>query len=97
MNEIKQQIHEFLYELLPAGRSVNVLDDTPLRTSGLVDSMGMLQIVSFIEQEFGIQVEAYEASERNFDRIEDIAAFIRKKQSANDETSPSTCVRPDAL
>jgi acyl carrier protein len=80
MNEIKQQIRQFLCELLPGGASPNLLDDTPLRTSGIVDSMGMLQLVSFIEENFGVEVEAEEASLQNFDRIEDIAAFVQKKQ-----------------
>jgi len=56
-------------------------DDTPLRTSGLVDSMGMLRIVSFLEKKFGIEVGAYEASIDNFDRIDDIAAFVERKQA----------------
>ena len=81
MNEIKEQIRQFLYELIPNGKSLNLLDDTPLRTSGIVDSMNMLQIVSFIEERFGIQVEAHEADVDNFDRIEAMAAFVQRKQS----------------
>lgn len=82
MNEIKEQIRQFLYELIPNGKSLNLLDDTPLRTSGIVDSMNMLQIVSFIEERFGIQVEAHEADVDNFDRIEAMAAFVQRKQAA---------------
>ena len=82
MNEMKQQIREFLSELLPEGKAANLLDDTPLRTSGLVDSMAMLRIVSFLEEKFGIEVDAYEASVENFDRIDDIAAFVHRKLAA---------------
>ncbi|MGB6545196.1 MAG: acyl carrier protein, partial [Candidatus Acidiferrales bacterium] len=59
----------------------NLHDDTPLRTSGIVDSTGMLQLVGFIEDRFGIEVDAYEANVENFDRIEDIVAFIAKKRA----------------
>jgi len=41
----------------------------------------MLQMVSFIEEMFGIEVEAYEAGVENFDRVEDIAAFIERKRA----------------
>ncbi len=82
MNEMKQQIRQFLSELLPEGKSANLHDDTPLRTSGLVDSMGMLRIVSFLEEKYGIEVDAYEASVENFDRIDDIAAFVQRKRAA---------------
>lgn len=82
MNEMKQQIRQFISELLPEGKSANLRDDTPLRTSGLVDSMAMLRIVSFLEEKFGIEVDAYEASVENFDRIDDIAAFVQRKLAA---------------
>ncbi len=82
MNEIKEQIRQFLYELLPNGKSLNLLDDSPLRTSGIVDSMDMLRIVGFIEEKFGIQVETNEVDVDNFDRIDGIAAFIQRKQAA---------------
>jgi acyl carrier protein len=82
MDEIKQQIRQFLSELLPPEKLSSVRDDTPLRTSGILDSMGMLRLVSLIEEKFGIEVEAYEAGVENFDRIDDIAAFIQKKRAA---------------
>jgi acyl carrier protein len=81
MDEIKQQIRQFLSELLPEGKSSNLGDDTPLRSSGILDSVGMLGLVSFIEERFRIEVEAYEASSENFDRIDDIAVFIQRKQA----------------
>jgi acyl carrier protein len=82
MDEIKEQIRQFLSEVLPDGKSLNLRDNTPLRTSGIVDSTEMLRIVSFIEERFGIEVEAYEASVENFDRIEDIAAFVQRKRAS---------------
>jgi len=82
MNEMKQYLRQFISELLPDGKSATLRDDTPLRTSGLVDSMGMLRIVSFLEEKYGIEVDAYEASVENFDRIDDIAAFVQKKLAA---------------
>ncbi|MGB6199050.1 MAG: acyl carrier protein [Candidatus Acidiferrales bacterium] len=80
--DIKSEIHQYiLTEFLPGEKSSNLHDDTPLRTSGIVDSTGMLQLVGFIEDRFGIEVDAYEANVENFDRIEDIVAFIAKKRA----------------
>jgi acyl carrier protein len=81
MDEIKDQIRQFLYEILPKGKSSDLRDDTALRTSGIVDSMNLLRIVDFIEGKYGIQVEAYESDVDNFDRIQDIAAFVQRKQA----------------
>jgi acyl carrier protein len=82
LDNIKEEIRQYiLSQFLPGEKSSNLHDDTPLRTSGIVDSTGMLQLVSFIEGRFGIEVEAYEAGIENFDRIEDITAFIVRKRA----------------
>jgi len=83
MDEIKQQIRQFLSELLPPEKLPSVHDDTPLRTSGILDSMALLRLVSLVEEKFGIEVSAYEAGIENFDRIDDIAAFVERKRVAN--------------
>jgi acyl carrier protein len=54
-------------------------DDTPLRTSGILDSVATLRLVSFVEERYGIEVEAHEASVENFDRIDSIATLIQSK------------------
>ena len=81
MDEIKQQIRQFLSELLPDGKMSNLGDDTPLRTSGILDSMALLRLVGLVEEKFGIEVSAYEAGIENFDRIDDIAAFVQRKRA----------------
>lgn len=82
MDQIKQEIRQFVFELIPNGGSARVQDDTPLRTSGILDSMGLLRLVSMVEEKFGIEVSAYEAGVENFDRINDIAAFVERKRMA---------------
>ena len=83
MTDIKDEIRQYvLSEFLPGEKPSNLHEDTPLRTSGILDSVGTLRMVSFIEERFGIEVEAHEAGVENFDRIEDIAAFIQRKLMA---------------
>lgn len=76
--EIRQYI---LSEFLPGEKPSNLRDDTPLRTSGILDSVATLRLVSFVEEQFGIEVEAHEASVENFDTIQSIIAFIQSKKS----------------
>ncbi len=70
-----------LAEFLPGESAVNLKDDTPLRSSGVLDSMATLRLVSFVEERYGIVVEAEEAGVDNFDRISDIAAFVERKRA----------------
>lgn len=83
VDQIKEEIRQYvLTEFLPGEKASNLHDDTPLRTSGIIDSTGLLRLIDFIESRYKIQVEAYEAGVENFDRIQDIASFIQKKQTA---------------
>jgi acyl carrier protein len=79
-NNVKEEIRQYiLSEFLVGEKASNLLDDTSLRTSGILDSVATLRLVSFIEERFGIEVEAHEAGVENFDRIDSIAAFILSK------------------
>jgi acyl carrier protein len=83
MGELKEEIRQFILANFLMGEDpANLKDDTPLMASGVLDSVATLRLVTFIEEQFGIRVEAHEASVENFDSIDSIAAFIRSKQTA---------------
>lgn len=81
MDNVKETIRDYiLREFLPGESSANLANDTPLRTSGILDSMATLNLVAFLEQTFGITLEAHETGIDQFDRIQDIATLIARKQ-----------------
>ena len=83
MSDTAETIRDFvLTKYLPGESPDNLKNDTPLRTSGILDSLATLALISFIETRFGIEVEAHETDIDNFDRIDDIVAFIERKKSA---------------
>lgn len=75
---IKQYI---LKEFLPGERAANLREDTPLRTSGILDSLGTIRLMKFIEERFGIEVEAQETSVDNFNCLGDISALVARKRA----------------
>ena len=80
MDNVKEEIRQFiLSEFLPGEIASNLRDDTPLRSSGILDSVAMLHLVSFIEEHYGIEVKAHEVGDKNFARIDSIASFIQSK------------------
>ena len=82
MDNIKEEIRQYiLSEFLPGEKPSNLQDDTPLRTSGILDSVSTLRVVSFVEERYGIEVEAHEAGVENFDNIAAIAAFVQSKKT----------------
>lgn len=81
--DIRNAIRQFILSTYLQGESPeNLKDDTPLRTSGILDSMSTLGLVTFVEDTFGVTLEAHETGIEHFDRIEDIAALVQRKQQA---------------
>jgi acyl carrier protein len=76
-DKIRQYI---LTEFLPGETAENLPDDTPLVGSGILDSMSTLKLVSYVEDTFGITVDAHEASSE-FGTIADVAALVERKKS----------------
>ena len=81
MDNTKEEVRQYvLTQFLQGEKMENLQDDTPLLTSGIVDSVGMLRMIAYLENRFGSEVDAHDATVDNFDRIGDIAAFIESKR-----------------
>ena len=83
-NEMKtlETIRDFLLsEFLPDEDPADLTDSTELVTSGVLDSIALLTLVGFIEEEFGVEVDAHEADADNFNTLNDITKLIESKRS----------------
>ncbi len=76
---IEQRIHSFLQEKFPLVRKAGVAPDTALLETGILDSLGILDVVSFLEREFAITISDEELVPENFQSLETLSAFARKK------------------
>ena len=76
MNEIKAKIKAFIVENFLFGNENGVKDDTSFLEEGIIDSTGILEMVSYLEEEFGISVEDEELVPENLDSVSRIAAFV---------------------
>ena len=80
----KQAIHDtvkrFILEQFLPGEDPNELtSDTPLMTTGILDSLATLKLVTFLEQHFDIAVEAHEADSENLDTLDLITNLVSRK------------------
>lgn len=83
MEEIKGKVKKFILdEFLPGERPEELNDETPLITGGVLDSIGTLKLVSFLEETFNIQIQAHEADFGNLNTISDIAGLVHTKLEA---------------
>lgn len=70
-----------LKEFLPGEDPAELTGTTPLITGGVLDSIATLKVVMFIEERFGITLQAYEVDSEHLDTIVQIAQLVRAKQS----------------
>jgi acyl carrier protein len=83
MQEIEKDVHGFiLNEFLPGEDPSELTPSTPLITGGILDSITTLKLVVFLEEHFGITVEAHEAGVEHLDSIRQIADLVAEKKAA---------------
>jgi acyl carrier protein len=80
MEDIRASIRAFILEHFMSGEDPGKLtDDTSLERAHVVDSAGVLEIMLYIEEKYGFEVEADDALPENFDTMRNIAAYIERK------------------
>src|SRR5712692_481815 len=79
VDAVTEQIRSFLLEKFPLARKRGLKNGDKLLESGILDSLGVLDLVSFVEQEFAIQMSDEELVPDNFQTIDQLAAFVRTK------------------
>jgi len=78
-SSINEAVRQFITGHFSHARTRGLADDDPLLESGIVDSLGVLDIVSFIESEFGVMVADEDLVREHFGSIRRIAAYIEIK------------------
>jgi len=79
--EIEQEIRNYLTEEFLFGRSETVNEDTAL-LGNVIDSQGVIELISFIQQHFNIEVEDEEVTSDNLATLKTVVALVEKKLSS---------------
>lgn len=77
---IQPTVKQFILERFLAGEDPSRLtSSTPLVTGGILDSLGLLDLVAFLEQSFGIEFDAHEVDPSAFDTLAGIETLVQRK------------------
>lgn len=79
MEEYKQRIRDFLSKYF---RGRDLADDEDIYATGVINSLLAMQLVMFVESEFGLTVEDEDLEIDNFRTVDAIASFVRRKSGA---------------
>ena len=90
MKYITAQIRKFIVENYLFGYDEELADDVSFLDEGIIDSTGVLELVSFIEDNFCFKIEDDELIPENLDSINNIAKFILNKTTPETESLQAT-------
>ncbi len=81
MESVKQEIRNFIITnyMFNGGRPLG--DDDSLQELGIVDSTGILELVSFLQEKFSIEIDD-ELSPENLDSVSNLTHFVSVKRAA---------------
>lgn len=80
MNDIKSQVRQYILDnFLMGGDPGRVTDSTSFIEKGIIDSTGVLELVSFIQETYQIHVDDMEMTPENLDSLEKIENYVRGK------------------
>jgi acyl carrier protein len=82
-NHLNSKIRDFILAKFPLARKQRLQDSDALLESGILDSLGILDLVSFLELEFSITVADDELVPENFQSVERIVAFVERRTARN--------------
>jgi len=78
--DIGKEIHDYILSEFASERD-EVAADENLLAQGIIDSMGIMKLVSFLEERYGFEAVDDDLVPENFGSIELLRAFVERKRS----------------
>jgi acyl carrier protein len=83
MDTIASDLRQFLLQNFLPGEDPDLLEpNTPLISGGILDSISTLKLVVFLEERYGVRLEAHEAGIDHLDTIQSIVSLVSRKRAA---------------
>lgn len=77
---IKSDVTSYVIRDIVTSQGVVISDDTDLLKSGILDSLSLMKLVVFVEEQFGIEVGEAELIPKNFVSINAISQYVSTRQ-----------------
>ena len=78
MSDNKSKIRAFIVENFLFGNDEGLKDETSFLEEGIIDSTGVLELVTFLEEDFEITIDDEELIPENLDSIDNVTAYLEK-------------------
>jgi acyl carrier protein len=78
---VESQIREFIQRELYFAEDSTLTDDASFLETGVVDSMGVMELVGFLQTRYGLSVPPEDLIVANFDSISKLGNYVRRRLS----------------
>ncbi|MBN1817376.1 MAG: acyl carrier protein [Sedimentisphaerales bacterium] len=75
----REEIRNFIVNTFLFGEEGDLQDSTSFLECGIIDSTGILELVTFLEEQYGIKIQDDELVPENLDSLQNVSAFLEKK------------------
>jgi acyl carrier protein len=83
VTSVEAKVRGYILEnLLFSSNDAELPNDASLLERGIIDSTGVLEIILFLEEEFGVSIKAEQMLPENFDSVDNIVRFVDRLQGA---------------
>lgn len=86
VDTVQDTIRDYIVENILFGDGQMLEDDTPFQDGGILDSTGMLEIITFVEERFGIEIDDSEVVPENLGTLQQISRFVGQKMGLQGAT-----------
>ena len=80
---LNEELRQFVTDNFLFGNNGSLADHDSFLDKGIIDSTGVLELVAFLEQRYGIHMQDQELVPENLDSIDNLARFVDSKLTRN--------------
>jgi acyl carrier protein len=80
--KVQQEIRDYIKENILFGDGEKLDENVSFQESGILDSTGFLELITFVEQQFGVDIADDELVPENFDTLKKMSTFVEQKLAA---------------
>jgi acyl carrier protein len=96
MSAKREGIREFISREIMLEQGPSSVTEQTVLVGGVLDSLGLMQLVSYIQEEFGLRFDDSEVSPENFRTVRDVERLVSEKIEAGDGDSAATRPQEEA-
>ncbi len=79
---VQQEIHNYIVNNILFGDGKQLGENVSFQETGILDSTGFLELVTFIEEQFGVEIADEELVPEHFDTLRAVSAFVEQKRAS---------------